>query len=251
MNLSQEPNYVFRVSVVVEQLVVQTQSRCPGRSTDCGQCRDSVVAVPGVLYRRFAPRCPDASPERLKQIATFIEKNQASFAIEALFLAAAKHRGASARLLFRRVPSPAALASVGSSQVSEATGECSLGGNQPRTAAGSCHGPTGPSTQTVCIPSIACHVTRLISTAIAGYSLAANRVHDWVLIVTCRRGANSFAIATRKIRSTRQSWPRRSTASPWQIVSQRFADAVPMFLGNLLVSCPKHTKSQTAIPFSR
>lgn len=94
MHVPQELRHVGRACVVVEQVVVQTETFSPGSAGQSRQCSDAVVSVPGMLDRRLAHRSPHAPSQRLKQVATFVQKNQASLTYETLFLAAAIRRGA-------------------------------------------------------------------------------------------------------------------------------------------------------------
>ena len=117
VNFSQELHNICCSSIVVEQRVVKPESFRPRRAGKGRQRRDSVVSVPGMLQRRFSNRSPHAPSQWLKQIATFVQKNQASLTFKALFLAAAIRRGATERWPVRLVLGRVARASVNSSQV--------------------------------------------------------------------------------------------------------------------------------------
>lgn len=75
------------------------------------------MPVPGIADRGLPHRSPNLAPQGLQQEATFIEKNNASFAFSSLFLAGATRPGAIARWHFHPVRAHDARASVRSSQV--------------------------------------------------------------------------------------------------------------------------------------
>jgi len=85
MDFSHESYKVRGSGVVVKEFIVQAQPTGPGRASNCRQCSDPIVTIPDSLNRRVSRRSPHSPPQRLQQIATFIEKNQASLPFEALF----------------------------------------------------------------------------------------------------------------------------------------------------------------------
>ena len=153
MDFPQELRHVGRACIVVEQFVVQPEPFSPGCAGNGRHRRDAIVSIPGTLDGRVSRRSPHAPPQRLQQIATFVEKNQASLPFEALFLAAAISRGASGRWPVRCVRGLAAPASADSSRVCEAASPHSPGDTPRRTVAGSCPAPADRSSPRARIPS--------------------------------------------------------------------------------------------------
>lgn len=103
MHVTEEPNDIGGAGIMIEQFIVQAEATRPRSAAECGHRGDTVMPVPGVLHRGFPTLGPDASPQGLQQKATFVDKNQASLSLGALFLTAA-----SARLSSGRFPSRAA-----------------------------------------------------------------------------------------------------------------------------------------------
>src|SRR3989442_676293 len=99
------------MGIMVQKIVIHPEAAGPRSTTECGHGGDPVVPIPGMLDRRVAALGPHAAPQRLQQVAAFIEKYHASLPLSALFLAAASVRFASARLPRRDVRGHAAPAS--------------------------------------------------------------------------------------------------------------------------------------------
>ena len=117
VDIAHKPHDICGTRIVVEQRVVKAESFCPGSTRQGRQRRNPVVPVPCMLHRRFPHGSPHAPSQRLEQIATFVEKNQASLTLKALFLAAASPRGATERWPLRFVPWRVAWVSGDSSRV--------------------------------------------------------------------------------------------------------------------------------------
>lgn len=86
---------------MVQQIVIQTEAARPRSFAQGRHRRDAIVSVPGMLHGRVAALGPHATTERLQQKATFVDKNQASLPLDALFLTAASARPASGRFRLR------------------------------------------------------------------------------------------------------------------------------------------------------
>jgi len=90
VQLPQEVADFFGRDVVVVKAEVASQPQCPRRQTQYAQHAPAIVPVPRLEHRRITARSPRAASERLQHQAGFIEKHQASFSFEPLFLVAAK-----------------------------------------------------------------------------------------------------------------------------------------------------------------
>lgn len=66
VNLAQEGDQIFRMCVMVKQLVVEAQPIGPGRAADRRQRTDPVVAIPRMLDGRMALRGPHSASQRLQ-----------------------------------------------------------------------------------------------------------------------------------------------------------------------------------------
>jgi len=101
---------------MVEQFVIQSDPTCPRGAAECGHRSEAVVPIPGVLHGGVPALSPDSTPQRLQQIPAFVDKNQASLPLGALFLTAASARVSSGRFLIRAARGRVAPASADSSQ---------------------------------------------------------------------------------------------------------------------------------------
>ena len=205
MYFLQEPHHVWGARVVVKQRVVQPESFRPRRAGEGRHRRDSVVSVPGMLQRRLANRSPHAASQWLKQIATFVEKNQASLTFEALFLAAAIRRGATERWPVRLVLGHVAPASVDSNQ--DCAGACprSPRGIRSQTVGESGLGPVGTSTPKASNPNNRCHVSAqpIVPCAVQAKSLELGQDADGRAMTYCRRVSTFPSNDTPRRRYTR------------------------------------------------
>jgi hypothetical protein len=157
MDLAHEPNEIRSPRVVIQQFIVHSQPQRPGSASDGGDRRDAIASIPSSLQGRMADRCPHPPPQRLQKIPAFVEKNQASLPVEALFLVAAKFRDATGQCPLRFVRGLAAPASGDSSRIDAATAAHILDGTPHRTVAGSCPAPAVRSSRLAHIPNTAYH----------------------------------------------------------------------------------------------
>lgn len=237
MDFMQEANEIGRPCVVVEQFVVETQTcspRCEGHS---GQRRDPVVTIPDALDRRMSFRCPHPSPQRLQQIATFIKENQASLPCKALFLAAARFRDASGRCHARFAHALAVPASADSNRVCEEAVARNRDESPGRRGAGSCPGPTAPSTPTVRIPNNVFLETKRPPIPFAVQATAWIFCRREVWPVTYFRVARPCATDGPKKRCNQSPRPLRSTSSHARTIEPRSSDELRALRGFLMVSC--------------
>ena len=189
MDLTQKPNKVRRSSVVVQELIVQAKSTGPRCASNCGQCGDSVMTIPHMLDRRHPTRGPHSAPQRLQQIATFIEKNNASFAFEALFLSAANRCGSNGRSRSRPARALAVSVSADSIRACGASAARNQDGTAHRTAGRSCLGQVAQSIRTTRSPNAAFLVTKPQSTSSAVGKRASAYAPDGPSRATYSRGA--------------------------------------------------------------
>ena len=243
MDFSDESYKVRGLGVVVKEFIVQAQPTGPGRASDCRQCGDSIVTIPDSLNRRVSRRSPHPPPQRLQQIPTFIEKNQASLPFEALFLAAASSRGSSGRWRVHSARALAVLASADSIRTDEANGARRCDGTARRKVAGSCRGQVVQSTPMARTPNAACPASVRRQARIAGEPKASVFVPDDVLHAACHRAAtlSSTDAQTTHWRLPQQQLP--STSFPARTVGLRFADGSRAQRDFLLVSCAYHSDS--------
>jgi hypothetical protein len=160
MNASQESDKILGTSIVVEQFVVEPHARRPWCATEGRQGGDSVVSTPRILLGCASPRGPYSPSQRLEQIATFVEKNDASLPCEALFLTAANLRDSSGQWQLHPAHVPEQGASGDSNPAHGATATPSRGDNEPQTAAESSLEPVGLSSLMGHIPNTLYHSTR-------------------------------------------------------------------------------------------
>lgn len=237
MDFSQEANKVGRSSVVVKEFVIQAQPGGPRRPSDCGQCRDSIVTIPRVLNRCVSFGSPHSPPQRLQQIATFIEKNQASLPLEALFLSATSLRGASGRCHPRSVRAPAVLASANSNRVCGANEARIPDGGPRQRAAGSCLERAALSNRTERTPNSAspaimhAPIRRVVGSRASAFCL------DVVSNAVYSRVARHSSIDTPKRHSSQLPQPLPSMTFPARTAGPRFFDGIPALRDFLMVSC--------------
>ena len=106
----------------------------------------AIMTIPGLEHGRVTARSPGATAKGLQHQACFVEKHQASFSSEPLFLVAAKSRYATGRSPVRRARGCARPVSAGSSPAC-ATGYLrSRRGIRRRTNVGSLRPPEHTST---------------------------------------------------------------------------------------------------------
>ncbi len=86
VHLSQKPDHVLRLDVMLKQLKIQTRITTHRRQREGGDSRQPVVPIPRPLNRRLAAGCPRATAHRLQHEAAFIEKYDASLFFNSLFL---------------------------------------------------------------------------------------------------------------------------------------------------------------------
>jgi len=149
MHRAQESNDVGGMGVVIQKIVIHPEAirpRCAAQGRHRG---DAVVPIPGVLHWSVAALRPHPTPQRLQHKATFVDENQASLAVGALFLVAASARSASGRFRIRDVRGPVAPASADSSQAGAAACPHNRDDSPRRTAAES---DPAPRAQTILPP---------------------------------------------------------------------------------------------------
>ena len=153
MDFPKETNHIRRASIVIKKLIVQTEATRPRGSCHRGERRNSVVTIPRVLDRGLPLGSPHSPPQRLQQIAAFIEKNDASLPFEALFLSAANLRGANGQWLPRSVRVLAVLAFEDSSRDCGATAAHTPDGKRRQTGIRLDHAPADQSSRPERTPS--------------------------------------------------------------------------------------------------
>lgn len=243
MHLPQELRHVGRACVVVEQVVVQTEAFRPGSAGQRRQCRDAIVSVPRMLDGRPTHRSPHAPSQRLQQIATFVEKNQASLPFEALFLAAAIRRGATERWPVHCVRAPAAQASADSSRVCEAISARSLGGTPHQRAVGSCPAPAVRSSQMAHTPKIEFPASKRRPMRCVVEPRVSAAVRDGVWHIAHFHVATISSNDAPTKHSNPRTQPLPSTFSPAQKAGLRSCDELPALREFLRVSCPQSNES--------
>jgi len=243
MDFAHEPNEIRSPRVVIQQFVVHPQPQRPRSAGDGGDRRDAIASIPDSLQGRMASRRPYPPPQRLQKIPTFVEKNQASLPVEALFLVAAKFRDANRRCPPRFVRGRAAPVSVDSSRADAATAAHILDGTPRRTVAGSCPAPTVRSSHPAHIPNTAYHepVPPPIRFADAPTIWAFFPNEAWT--VACCRASTLSSNDVPMTRWSPRSQPLPSTTYPSRRAWPRLFDGLRAFRGFLLVSCPNCTES--------
>jgi hypothetical protein len=92
-----EPHHLVGVEVMVDQVVIQSDSPCPRSDRQGADGAGAIMAIPRVSDRGQPDGRPGIAPQRLQQKPTFIEKSQASLSFGPLFLAGAILPGAISR----------------------------------------------------------------------------------------------------------------------------------------------------------
>ena len=243
MDLTQKPNKVQRSSVVIQEFIVQAKSTGPWCASKCGQRSDPVMTIPHMLDRRHPTRGPHSAPQRLEQIATFVEKNDASLAFEALFLSAANLRGSNGRWRSRPVRALAVSASADSIRVSGVSGARSQDGTVHRTAGRSCLGQAARSIRMTRSPNAAFLVTKPQPTSSAVGARASAYVPDGASRATCSRGATPSSNDAPKRRSSQQPQLRPSISFPARIAELRSSGEFQAIRDFLMVSCRNCSES--------
>jgi hypothetical protein len=245
MNFAHEPNEIRGSCVVIQQFVVHPQPQRPRCAGDGGDRCNAIASIPGTLKGRMARRRPYPPSQRLQKIPTFVEENQASLTLEALFLVAAKFRDASRRCPPRFVRGPAAPASADSSQAGAATAAHTPHETRRRTVAGSRPALTVRSSHPAHIPNIACRepVPTPICFADAPPVSAFFPHEAWT--VTCCRASTPPSTDAPMTRCSPQSQPLPSTTCLSRRAWPRLFDGLRAFRGFLLVSCPNCTEPKS------
>lgn len=243
MDFAHEPNEIRSPRVVIQQFVVHPQPQRPRSAGDGGDRSDAIASIPDTLKGRLAGRCPYPSPQRLQKKPTFVEKNQASLPLEALFLVAAKFRDASRRWPPRFVRGRAAPASVDSSRADAATAAHIPDETPRRIVAVSCPAPTVRSSHPAHIPNTAYRepVPPPIRFVDAPTIWAFFPNETWT--VACCRASTLSSNDVPMTRWNPQSQPLPSTTYPSRRAWPRLSDGLRAFRGFLLVSCPNCTES--------
>lgn len=223
---------------MIEQDIMQAESRRPWSARKRSDRRDAIVPVPRVLQRRLAFRCPNASSQWLQQIATFIEKNQASFTFEALFLSAANRRGSNGRCRVRFVRERVVRASVDSSRVDAASAARTAGDTRLRTSAGSDRAPTDRSNLTAHSPrrEFPCPTRLPMHVAVPGTVSALGR--DGASGEACPHASRRCASDAPTKRSNPRLRQLRSSSFPARTIGPQFSDEVQAFRDFHVVSFP-------------
>ena len=153
MHETEEPNDIGGAGIMIEQLVIQAEATRPRSAAERGHRGDAVMPVPGVLHRGLPALGPDASPQGLQQKAAFVDKNQASLSLGALFLIAASARLSSGRFPSRAARGRVAPAFEDSSPNGAATCRHNRDGIRRQTAAESNPAPAEQTSRRAHIPS--------------------------------------------------------------------------------------------------
>jgi hypothetical protein len=250
VDLTQKPNKVRRSSVVVQEFIVQAKSTCPWCASNCGQRGDSVMTIPHMLNRRHPSRGPHSAPQRLQQIATFVEKNDASFAFEALFLSAANLRGSTERWRSRPARGLAVSASADSIRACGANGARSLDGTAHRTAGQSCLGQVARSIRTPRSPNVAFLVTKPQPASSALRKRASAYAPDEASRATYSRGATPPSNDAPKRRSSQQPQLHPSMSFPAQTAELQSSGEFQATRDFLMVSCRHCSESSIKFPLT-
>jgi hypothetical protein len=252
MYIPQEPHHIFGTGVVLKQRIVQPESFRPRRAGKCCQCGDSIVSIPGMLHGGLANRSPYTPPQRLQQIAAFVEKNQASLTFEALFLAAAIRRGAIERWPVRFVLGHVAPVSVDSSQVCAEASPRSPRGIRRQTVDKSGLGPADMSTPKASSPNKWCpaSVQPKAPCAVRATVWRADQDADEHVMPYCRRDSIFPSNGMQRRRYTRLQQPLPSTFSLARKAGLQSFDELPAPQDFLVVSCRQFIRSPKDFPFT-
>ena len=101
----------FGGDVMIEQLEIKSHLSAYRRSGNSRDHREPVPAIPTVLNRSLATRCPCASNNRLKHKTAFVNENDGFTAFSGFFLSAASRSFAMQQWPLRRVREPVVRAS--------------------------------------------------------------------------------------------------------------------------------------------
>jgi hypothetical protein len=245
VKLLHELNEIRRSRVVIQQLVVQSQSQCPRRTSDGYDGRDSIASIRRALQGGTPLRRPDSSSQRLQQEAAFVDENQASLAFEALFLVAAMIRDASGQSPPRFVRALGAPAFAGSSPTDAAAVAHTPDETRRRTIVGSSLAPTGPSSHPARSRNCACRASMPRPILVLGWRKASTLGPDAASIgACCRVSMPSSSDAPMKCSNPRPQ-PLPSTTRPSRRAWLRFYDGLRASRGFQRVSCPNYTKAKS------
>lgn len=243
MDFAHKLDEIRRSCIVIQQFVVQPQPQRPGGSGDGGDRRDSIPSIPRTLQGSVALRRPHTPPQRLQQKATFVEKNQASLTLEALFLVAAKIRDASGQCPPRFARGRGAPASADSSPTDAANVARTPDETPRRTIAGSCRALKARSIHPVHSPSIVCRALRPQPVRAVRDRTAWALCPDEAWTAACRRASTPAASDAPMKRSNQRPQPLPSTAFPSRRAWLRLFDGLRASRGFLMVSCPNCTEA--------
>lgn len=90
MQHAEETDDLFGRNVVIVEAEVTAQTQCPGSRAQGAHDAPAVVSIPSAKHGCASLWCPSPPSERLQHQASFVEKYQASFSFEPLFLVGAK-----------------------------------------------------------------------------------------------------------------------------------------------------------------
>ena len=237
MDFTQEANKFRCSSVVVKEFVIQAKPSGPRRPRNCGQRRDPIVTIPRALNRCVSFRRPHSPPQRLQQIAAFIEKHQASLPLEALFLSAASLRGARVRCPVRCVRGHAVPASADSNRVCEANEARILDDGPRQRAAGSCPERAARSTRTARTPKSVSLATTRPPIRLVAESRASAFCLDEVSHAAYSRVARHSSTDTPKRHWRQPPQPLPSMSFPARTAGPRSSDGLRALRDFLMVSC--------------
>lgn len=243
MDVTEEPDEIRSVGVVIKKFVIHSESARPWRPRNRGQRRDPIAAVPDPLGWCIAAGGPHSPPQWLQHIAAFIEKNDASFPFEALFLTAANRRGANGRWRTRRARALAVVASVDSSQACKAGEAHSQGGSERQRVARLCRGPAVRSTPMEHTPNAEYQASKRQPIRSIVWLRASVLVRDAALHAACPRAATTFSNDGPTTRYIQSSQPLPSMTFPARTAGLRSCDGLRALAGFLMVSCHNCSRS--------
>jgi len=218
MHAAQESNDVRGASVMVQKIVIQAEAARPRSSAQgCHRC-NAIVSVPGMLHGSMAALGPHATTQRLQHEATFIDKNQASLPLGALFLTAASARSASGRFRLRGAREQAALAFADSSRADVRAFRHNRGDSPRQIADESNPARAVPTTRRVRNPSAVNPgaVPPAISAVPAATTSARAPGEAWPAASAHRRAARLVSSGWRMTNCNRPPQPLSPTISPAQ-----------------------------------
>jgi hypothetical protein len=236
MDFAHEPNEILGPRVVIQEFVIQPQPQRPRGAGDGSDRRNAITSIPGALKGRVARRRPHTPPQRPQQVPAFIEKNQASLMLEALFLVAATRCDANERCSPRFVRGRAAPASADSSP-SDAVAAAHIPDETPRrTIARSCPAPKVRSIHPVHTPNTVCPAPRQRPIRSVGGWTTWELCPDEAWTVACFPASTPSSTDAPRRRCSRLSQPLPSTTYPSRKAGPRFFDGLRASRGFLLVS---------------